>query len=181
MKKRVKIILPIIAAGIIIIFVYRFITHKDDDSSLKFSGNIEVTEAQMSFRIAGRLEKRLVDEGDSVHAGQILALLNTDDQTIAVSQAEASLAYANAVLAELEAGSRQEDIDEAEAKVQQARQSLTELQNGSRIQEIEASKAELESARAAEQSAIVQFKQAKNDVTRYTHLYSDNSDLVQNI
>ncbi|WP_136805221.1 efflux RND transporter periplasmic adaptor subunit [Desulfosediminicola flagellatus] len=175
MKKRVKIILPIIAAGIIIIFVYRFITHKDDDSSLKFSGNIEVTEAQMSFRIAGRLEKRLVDEGDSVHAGQILALLNTDDQTIAVSQAEASLAYANAVLAELEAGSRQEDIDEAEAKVQQARQSLTELQNGSRIQEIEASKAELESARAAEQSAIVQFKQAKNDVTRYTHLYSDNS------
>ncbi len=175
MKKRLSIILPILIAVIIAISIYRFFTHQDDDSSLRFSGNIEVTETRMSFRIPGHLEERLVDEGDNVKAGQVLARLNTTDQTIAVAQAEANLAYTRSILAELEAGSRQEDIDQAHAKVQQARQTLTELQNGSRIEEIEAAQAELESSKAAEQSAIVQFKQARNDLNRYTHLYNDNS------
>ncbi len=57
----------------------------------------------------------------------------------------------------------------------QARQSLTELQNGSRIQEIESAKAELDSAKAAEQSAVVQLKQARIDQNRYISLFKDNS------
>ena len=122
----------------------------------------------MSFRIPGRLQERLVEEGDSVDAGQIFARLDKSDQTIALAQAEANLAYAEAVLAELIAGSRKEEIDRAEAKVMQARQNLRELQNGSRTQEIESAKADLNSAAAAEQSAIVQLKQAKIDKDRYS-------------
>ncbi len=85
--------------------------HRNDDMSLQFSGNIEVTEAQMSFRISGRLQERLVEEGDAVVTGNILAKLENSDQTIALAQATANLAFARAVLAELTAGSRQEDID----------------------------------------------------------------------
>jgi HlyD family secretion protein len=175
MKKRLKIILPLAAIILATVFGYRFFTDKDDDSALKFSGNIEVTETQMSFRIPGRLLERLVGEGDSVRSGQLLARLDNSDQLIALSQAEANLAYAKAVLAELEAGSRQEDIDRTHSLVEQAREALTELQNGSRSQEIEASRAEFQSAKAAEQSANVQFKQAKNDLNRYTNLYKENS------
>ncbi len=175
MKKRLRIILPILVAIIIGIIVFNVFNHRNDASSLRFSGNIEVTEAQMSFRIPGRLEVRPVEEGDSVKANQTLARLEKRDQTIALAQAEANLAYAKSILAELEAGSRKEDLDRAAAKAMQARQVLTELQNGSRIQDIETAKADLNSARAAEQSAIVQLKQAKIDQNRYLTLYKQDS------
>ncbi len=106
MKKRLRIILPLLLTIIGSIYVFNLYSHRNDDMSLQFSGNIEVTEAQMSFRISGRLQERLVEEGDAVVAGEILARLENSDQTIALAQAEANLAFARAVLAELTAGSR---------------------------------------------------------------------------
>jgi len=175
MKKRLRIVLPLLLAIIVGIIIFSVFNHRNDGTSLRFSGNIEVTETQLSFRIPGRLEKRLVEEGDTVVAGQTVARLEKSDQTIALAQAEANLAYAGSVLAELIAGSRQEDIDRAGAAVMQARQRLTELQNGSRFQEVESARADLNSAKAAEQSAVVQLKQAAIDKNRYVSLYKDQS------
>ena len=175
MKKRLLIIIPLLfiaAAGAV---VYRYFSGFDDDLALIFSGNIEVTEAQMSFRIPGRLQERLVEEGDSVSIDQPLARLENTDQTIAVAQAEASLAHARAVLAELEAGSRQEEIARSEARVLQFRHSLSELQNGSRAEDIETAKAELDRAAAAEESAIVQLNRAQNEYDRYGQLLKNNA------
>jgi HlyD family secretion protein len=175
MKKRLRIILPLLLTIIGSVFIFNLYSHRSDDLSLQFSGNIEVTEAQMSFRISGRLQERLVEEGDAVVTGNILAKLENSHQTTALAQATANLAFARAVLAELTAGSRQEDIDRSAAKVMQARESLMELQHGSRIQEIDSAKAELDRARAAEQSAVVQLKQAKIDQDRYISLFKDKS------
>lgn len=175
MKKRLRLILPLIALIISGAVIFNLFKHRNDETSVQFSGNIEVTETQMSFRIPGRLLERLVEEGDSVKANQPVARLDRSDQTIALAQAEANLAYTEAVLAELAAGSRKEDIDRAEAGVMQARQTLMELQNGSRIQDIESATADLDSAKAAEQSAIVQLKQAKIDQNRYINLYKEQS------
>lgn len=175
MKKRLRIVLPLIIVILASTYTYKWYTSKENGSSLQFSGNIEVTEAQMSFRIPGRLLERLVDEGERVKKDQPLAKLEKDDQEIAVAKAKANLNYAKAVLAELEAGSRQEDITRADARVVQAEQALTELQNGSRSEEIEGSRAELERARAAEQSAIVKFNQAGKDIDRYNNLYKQES------
>lgn len=175
MKKKLRIVIPLFLLLLGTIFAYNTLNHRQDDTSLRFSGNIEVTESQMSFRIPGRLEERLVEEGDSVAARQTLARLEKTDQTIALAQATANLAYTEAVLAELEAGSRKEDIDRAEAKVMQARHSLTELRNGTRIQEIRSARADLDSAMAAEQSVVVRLKQAKIDLDRYVNLYKEES------
>ena len=147
MKKRLQIILPLLVVIGTAIYLYDHFTNPQDDSVLRLSGNIEVTEAQMSFKIPGRLEERLVDEGDPVRIGQPLARLEKTDQKIAVAQAEANLQYAKAVLAELEAGSRS--------------------------QEIETARAELDKAVAAEKSAAVRLDQAKADVARYTALYKE--------
>ena len=175
MKKRLRIILPVFIVVIAVIVSYNYFKNQDDGTTLKFSGNIEVTEAQMSFRIPGRLIERPVEEGDTVRAGQLLARLDTSDQAIGVAQAEANVAYAKAVLAELLAGSRAEDIDRAASLVSQFRQSLTELQNGTRSEEIESGRADLARAKAAEQSAIVQMNQARADYERYSNLYKENS------
>ena len=175
MKKRLRILIPLLLIIVVGIAIYRYFISEEDDLSLKFSGNIEVTESQMSFRIPGRMQERMVEEGDSVSIKQPLARLENTDQTIAVAQAEANLAYAAAVLAELEAGSRKEDLDRAEAVVLQARQSLAELRNGSRIEDIESARAEIDRAVAAEQSAIVKLNQAEKDYVRYTSLHKDSS------
>ncbi len=175
MKKRLGIIVLLLVAVTGGFLVFNILKDPVDDSLLRFSGNIEVTEIHMSFKIPGRLEERLVEEGDSVSGRQLLAGIEKADQIIAMAQAEASLAYAEAVLAELQAGSRKEEINRAEARVMQARHSLMELQNGSRTQEIEGARAERDRAMAAERSAIIQLHQAKIDHDRYTKLHKNGS------
>ncbi|MBB5346798.1 efflux RND transporter periplasmic adaptor subunit [Desulfoprunum benzoelyticum] len=146
MNKRIRIVLVVVVLVVVAVFVYTGLNHRDDFTSLTVSGNIEVTEIRMSFRIPGKLDQRLVEEGDAVSAGQPLARLDATDQRIAVARAEADLAYAGAVLAELLAGSRS--------------------------QEIETARAEYDRAVALEKSAIVQLEQARLDHDRYAVLYT---------
>jgi RND family efflux transporter MFP subunit len=52
-------------------------------------------EVQESFRVGGRIEKRLVDVGDSVREGQVLATLDEKDLRYAMESAQAELRAAN--------------------------------------------------------------------------------------
>ncbi len=54
----------------------------------------------LAFRIGGRMTERLVDVGDTVEAGQILARLDPTDEENALRAAEASLVAANGQLSE---------------------------------------------------------------------------------
>ena len=103
-----------------------WLTHRSDDdpNRLPLSGTIEVTQVDLAFKIPGRLQERLVDEGDTVAAGQVVARLDAVDQELQVARAQAELDSAAAVLARLESGSRPEEINEARAQLQQARAAL---------------------------------------------------------
>ncbi|MDX9785827.1 MAG: efflux RND transporter periplasmic adaptor subunit [Desulfobacterales bacterium] len=173
MKKwlRLMMVLVLILAGGRIGFNY--LKGQNKAGPLRVSGNIEVTDAQMSFRIPGRLEKRLVDEGDRVAKGQLIATLEKTDQEIAVAAAAANLAHAQAVLSELEAGSRPAEIERSFANMLQAKALLAELTNGSRKQEIESARAERARAAALVKTAEVQLDQAKADYHRYKDLFKD--------
>jgi HlyD family secretion protein len=93
----------------------------DPTDRIRVSGNIEITEAQASFKAAGRIDARLVSEGDVVSAGQIIARLDRIElaQQVALQQADVQAAAAD--LAELKAGSRPEEIAQGEAAVRRAR------------------------------------------------------------
>ena len=82
---------------------------------LVLSGNIEVTDAQLGFKMPGRVAERLVSEGQRVAAGQLIARLDDSEQTQELALRRAELAAAQAVLAELEAGSRPQEIAAVEA------------------------------------------------------------------
>ena len=61
------------------------------------TGTIEArAEADLGFRIAGKLIERKVDVGDGVRAGDVLARLDDQDQRNALRTAEADLAAAQA-------------------------------------------------------------------------------------
>jgi len=51
-------------------------------------------EVQESFRVGGRIEKRLVDVGDHVREGQLLAVLDEKDLRLAMESAQAELSAA---------------------------------------------------------------------------------------
>ena len=145
MKKAIAGAFALIILGAAIFSLWKYFAAPSSEASiLKLSGNIEVTESHLSFKIAGHLEKRLADEGDDAKAGQLLAKLADDDQRLAVQSAEANLALAKAALAEQEAGNRP--------------------------QQIAGAKATLAQAKAADQTAQAQLGQAESDLSRYQAL-----------
>ncbi len=170
MKK--KIVLVILFLMVLAGALTFFIAFKDktDPGALRVSGNIEATDVELGFKIAGRMEECLADEGDTVSKGAVLARLENRDQKIAVALAESNLDRAASVLAELVAGSRPQEIDLSAARVLQARQALLELTRGSRAQEIETAVSDLNTALAAEKSANSQLTQAKADFDRFAGL-----------
>lgn len=65
------------------------------------TGRIEsADEAALGFRISGRMIERLVNVGDQVKAGQMLARLEPQNETNALRSAQANLAAAEAALTE---------------------------------------------------------------------------------
>lgn len=87
---------------------------------LTLSGNIEVVDAQLSFKIAGRVVERLVSEGERVTAGQLIARLDDTEQKEQLALRRAELAAVEAMLKELEAGSRPQEIAATEAALHSA-------------------------------------------------------------
>jgi HlyD family secretion protein len=81
------------------------------------SGNVEVTETNVGFKTPGRVVERLVDEGDKVKAGDLVARLDSAELTSIVNQNRASLQEATTKLAELKAGSRNQEIQQAKANL----------------------------------------------------------------
>ena len=69
----------------------------------------------------GRLARVLIDEGDTVKAGELLAEIDNAAQLARVMQARAELARAEATLARLVAGPRSEERAEAAAALEEAR------------------------------------------------------------
>ncbi len=72
----------------------------------------------LSFERAGKVVELVVDEGDAVAKGQLLARLDTRRLDARRAKAEADLAQASAVLSELKAGPRPQTIAAARAEVE---------------------------------------------------------------
>lgn len=115
-KKR---LIPVIIIAVIVIaaliVVVRFISNRDD-GTMRLSGNVEVTEHNIGFKMAGKIAKLNVDEGDRVKQGDLLAELSSGDVRALVNQNRAALDEAKVKLAELKAGSRKQEVGRARAE-----------------------------------------------------------------
>ncbi len=85
-------------------------------------------QADLSFKVGGRLLELLVSEGDTVTAGQELGRLDTRDLQLAVDRAEAALESTQAQLDKANAGARSEEVTLAEADVTIAEGNLASAQ-----------------------------------------------------
>jgi len=166
MKKAIRIILvlAIVAGG----GWYWYSTHMNGDGNrVLVSGNLELTLVDVSFKIAGRMTDRFVDEGDSVKKGQVIAKLDpillqrqaVRDRSIISSaqssydQLVTSVAYQRATL-EADIAAKRADQAAAQAR-------LDALVNGSRPQDIMQAEAAVNDAKAQLEFARLDWDRAQ--------------------
>lgn len=145
-----------------------------DHDRLWFSGNIELTEARLGFKRAGRLEQRFVDEGDTVASGTVIARLDTAELESQRERARASVVIAEARLGMLDKETRLAEetlsstLDSRRAELGQAEAALAELLSGSR-------KEEIADAQAASERASTERDLAQSDWDRVRELFTASS------
>jgi HlyD family secretion protein len=140
-----------------------------NQNRLVLYGNVDLRQVNLSFNDSARIAEVLVQEGDKVTRGQILARLDTSRLRPEAASAEAVLEAQQAVVDRLHHGSRPQEIAQAQANVASAKAdqvnaaqqwtrltALTTLTTGRAISE-----QDLESAKAAMDSAIAHLSVAE--------------------
>ncbi len=87
---------------------------------LTASGFIEAEEVAIAPQLGGRVAALLVEEGDDVEAGQLLARIDGTLLEAQIESARAGVDIARAELAQVQAGARPQQIRQAEAGLAQA-------------------------------------------------------------
>jgi len=98
-------------------FLYQNRTSETTDTTLRLYGNVDIRQVQLAFQESGRLEKLLVQEGDRVQKGDLVAEIDAVRYQAALDKALAELAAQQQVVRRLKAGSRPQEIARAEAEV----------------------------------------------------------------
>ena len=120
----------IIAALLILIglsgawFIYQHF-YGQQPKTLEIYGNIDIRQVNLGFRVGGRVQEMRREEGDSVKAGNIIALLDQGPYEDQVNIARAQFEQAEANYTKMVNGFRVEEIDEARAQVMQMQANVT--------------------------------------------------------
>lgn len=170
--KRIMALLLLVLAAILLVS-HGFGGH--DAPQLMMSGNFEIDEVVLSFRIPGQLLERKVTEGQSIASGTQIALLDPTEQLIAVQRASATYEADVAALRELENGPRPEEIEQAKAQLQVAQAMQEQLEAGSRPQEKKSAQAMLHQAEAQVEKNRASLDEATKDARRVTKLFTENA------
>jgi HlyD family secretion protein len=149
--------------------------HASPGDRIFVSGNLELTQVDISFKTSGRIVERNATEGDSVKKGQLLARIDPgqlQQQTLRdkalvsnaesnYKQLETSIAYQRATI-ESDVAAKRAELGEAEAR-------LDSLLHGNRPQDIQQTLAAVTDAKA-------QLDYAKSDWDRAQTLFK-NEDI----
>ena len=88
--------------------------------TLTLYGNVDLRQADLAFNGSERIAAVLVQEGERVSKGEVLARLDTSRLDPQVAQAQAQAAAQHAVVERMHNGSRPEEIAQARANLDQA-------------------------------------------------------------
>jgi HlyD family secretion protein len=94
------------------------------EERLLLFGNVDIRQVQLAFNGNERIARLLVEEGDRVKAGQLLARLDTQRLEPRAASREAQARAQREVVARLEAGNRPEEVRKAKADLEAAKADL---------------------------------------------------------
>lgn len=136
-------------------------------------GEADADEYRVSSKVPGRLLELRVKEGDVVHAGDTLAILEAPEVSAKLSQAEAAEQAAQAISEKAQHGTRQEQIHAAYEMLQKAkagediaRKSFTRVERLYKEGVMSAQKRDEAEAQLNAMTATVKAAQAQYDMAR---------------
>ncbi|MGD0627502.1 MAG: biotin/lipoyl-binding protein, partial [Thermodesulfobacteriota bacterium] len=171
--KWVTLLAVMVLAGGVILYYLLFRNRDNGAASISVSGNIEATTVDVAFKIPGKIDKLLVEEGDFVKEGQLVATLEHQDLLAQKAKAVATLESAQSRIPALDKNiefqdkSSSQEISQAQAAMDAAQSKLLQLLHGSRPQEIQAAKAGVD-------QALSDMEKRKADMDRAKKLFQDN-------
>ena len=127
--KRIRIIVGILVVAVVAGLWYWH--HRDQTLSanhLVLYGNVGIRQVQIAFNDSERITALLVQEGDPVQPGQLLATLDTKRFAASVADAKAKAAAQRQIVARLEAGNRPQEIRKTKADMEAAKADLENAQ-----------------------------------------------------
>ena len=171
-----KIIVPIlllVAAGIAAGYYWSGRFSRNNANALSVSGNLELTQVDISFKVPGRLIELNVDEGSFVKKGMVIARIDRDQMDRQRNRDEAGVTSAESQYQQTETSIQwqrqtlENDVALRRAEQRAAQAQLDQLLAGSRPQEIQ-------QARSAVADAKAQHDQAQADWDRAQELFRND-------
>ena len=118
-------------------------------TTLVYGGNVQADQqVAVAPRISGRINKFVVDAGNQVKAGDVIATVGSSDLALEVTKAQSAYTAAVAHLHSMQAGSRADELAVALANLKIAEAKLSTLNNGPRSELVAQAKDDLVSVSA---------------------------------
>lgn len=124
--KQIRVIVGVILVAIVAAGLWYW-HHRNQETSanhLVLYGNVDIRQVQLAFNDSERITALLVQEGDHVQRGQLLATLDPQRFAAGVADAKAKVAAQRQIVAKLEAGNRPQEIRKAKADMEAAKADL---------------------------------------------------------
>ncbi|HYV62393.1 MAG TPA: efflux RND transporter periplasmic adaptor subunit [Bryobacteraceae bacterium] len=138
-----------------------------DPNRILVSGNLELTQVDLSFKTAGRMTELAVREGQFVKKGDLIAKLDSAQLEQQLLRDQAAVASAQSSLQQLQTSIEfqgatiDSDISTRRAELAQAQAKLDELMAGSRPQEIQQAQSAVADAKAWNDQAKSDWERAQ--------------------
>src|ERR1700759_3731602 len=116
-SSRIALVVALIVIGVV---VWWLADRQPGAHELVLYGNVDLRQADLPFNASERVTEVLVQEGDHVKSGQLMARLDPSRIEPQVAKAEADVAAQQQVVERLHAGNRPQEIAQARANVQSA-------------------------------------------------------------
>jgi HlyD family secretion protein len=117
MTKNARIAILSVSIMVIGAVIWWWMSRHQSPTELRLYGNVDLRQVELPFNDSERVAAVLVQEGDHVSKGQILARLDTSRLAPQVAKAEADLAVQGQAVERLHHGNRPEEIAQAQANV----------------------------------------------------------------
>lgn len=139
------------------------------DKDLVLYGNVDLRQVALAFPASERVARVLAEEGQKVHAGEVLAELNTRGLHLRLAEAEAQAAALQQAAARLKAGTRPEELAQSRARTAAAQADADLAQQQlERVQAVQqdskgraVSQQDVDTARARAKAAQAALEQAR--------------------
>lgn len=196
LRSRRPVLIAALAAIVLAVIaweVWQAYLRRATANQLSGSGSIEATQVDIAPKIAGRVVRLLVNEGDTVRAGQVLVRLDDRDLRAQVDQARSAVTADEARVSQaasaIQTQQQMTDTQVAQARaalavaqtrVPQAQTTVT-LQGQTVEQAVAQAQAQLSAAQAQATSARSNLAKAQADYARVKMLFAQGAVAAQDV